>query len=278
MRRLLSRRFLLPLLTAAAACPAPAAGARAADEAKPIKALLVLGGCCHDYAKQKDILSKGISARANVQWTIAYDPDKGTKHLNPVYENEEWAKGFDVVVHDECSADVKDPAVIERILKPHKDGLPGVVLHCGMHSFRGAGYPKASASFSDRFGGQPGKAVDGKVVFVPTPMNRWTSYGSPNATDWLEVDFGAEREVGRVELHVYDDRGGVQPPERYAVQAWRDGAWRDVEDQKATPEVPTGGTANTVTFKRATTSKIRVVFTNRGKARSGVTEVEAWRE
>ena len=30
-------------------------------------------------------------------------------------------------------------------------------------------------------------------------MNRWTSYESPNATDWLEVDFGREREVGRVE-------------------------------------------------------------------------------
>ena len=25
-------------------------------------ALLVIGGCCHDYANQKDILTKGISA------------------------------------------------------------------------------------------------------------------------------------------------------------------------------------------------------------------------
>ena len=48
--------------------------------------LLVAGGCCHDYKQQKDILTKGISARANVQWKIAYDPDTGTKHLNPVYE------------------------------------------------------------------------------------------------------------------------------------------------------------------------------------------------
>ena len=48
-----------------------------ADE-KPIRALLVIGGCCHDYAMQKDLLTKGISARANVVWTIAYDPDKTT--------------------------------------------------------------------------------------------------------------------------------------------------------------------------------------------------------
>lgn len=114
-----------------------------AEEPKPIRALLVLGGCCHDYARQKDLLTQGISARANVQWAIAYDPDRSTKHLNPVYENPEWAKGFDVVVHDECSADVKDLAVIQRILEPHRQGLPAVLLHCGMHCYRSEGYPKA---------------------------------------------------------------------------------------------------------------------------------------
>jgi type 1 glutamine amidotransferase len=113
-----------------------------ADDDKPIRALLVIGGCCHDYAKQKDILTKGISARANVQWTIAYDADTGTKHLNPVYEKADWAKDFDVIVHDECCADVKDLEVINRILKPHRDGLPAVVLHCGMHCYRSEGWPK----------------------------------------------------------------------------------------------------------------------------------------
>jgi type 1 glutamine amidotransferase len=116
---------------------------RAADD-KPIKALFVCGGCCHDYEHQKDIITKGISARANVEWTIAYDPDKGSKHLNPVYENPDWAKGFDVVVHDECTAEVKDLKVInDTILKPHKEGLAAVVLHCGMHCYRSEGWPKA---------------------------------------------------------------------------------------------------------------------------------------
>jgi type 1 glutamine amidotransferase len=114
--------------------------ARAED--KPIRALLVIGGCCHDYEKQKDTLTQGISARANVEWKIAYDPDKTTAHMNPVYENPDWAAGFDVVVHDECSSDVKDLAVIDRILRPHREGLPGVVLHCGMHCYRSKGYPK----------------------------------------------------------------------------------------------------------------------------------------
>jgi type 1 glutamine amidotransferase len=115
--------------------------------AKPIKALLVLGGCCHDYAKQQEILTKGISERANVEWTIAYDPDTGTKHKNPVYDNPEWYKGFDVVVHDECTSDVTDINVVESILKPHKNGLPAVFLHCGMHSYRTEGFPKATPWF-----------------------------------------------------------------------------------------------------------------------------------
>jgi type 1 glutamine amidotransferase len=115
----------------------------AADDAKPIRALLVIGGCCHDYAKQKDILTRGVSARANVVWSVAYDPNTTTAHKNPVYDNSDWAQGFDVIVHDECSSDVKDLNIIGGILKPHRDGLPGVVLHCGMHCYRSEGYPKA---------------------------------------------------------------------------------------------------------------------------------------
>ena len=140
----MSRISLLALaLLALTIQPTRAAAAQEGGDAKakPIKALLVIGGCCHDYKNQGRILTEGISARANVEWTIAYDPDKGTKHLNPVYENPEWAKGYDVVVHDECSADVKDLEVIERILKPHRDGLPAVMLHCAMHSYRSEGYP-----------------------------------------------------------------------------------------------------------------------------------------
>ena len=65
----------------------------------PIRALLILGGCCHDYANQQKILADGISHRANVEVTIAYDLDKGTQHLNPVYAKPDWYKGYDVIIH-----------------------------------------------------------------------------------------------------------------------------------------------------------------------------------
>jgi type 1 glutamine amidotransferase len=134
-------------LIAVGLCLVASGPAPAADEVKPIRALLIIGGCCHDYQAQQHILKDGISARAHVEITISFDPDKGTRHLNPVYESADWAKDYDVVIHDECSADVKDPKTIEGILKPHREGLPAVVLHCGMHSYRGEGYPKETAWF-----------------------------------------------------------------------------------------------------------------------------------
>ncbi len=140
--------FAAPLFVRAENPPAtPRAPAAADDADKPIRALLVLGGCCHDYTAQKKIISEGVSARANVEWTIAHDPNTGVSHKNPVYDNPDWAKGFDVVVHDECCSDVKDLAVIDRVLKPHKEGLPAVVIHCGMHSFRSEGWPKSTPWF-----------------------------------------------------------------------------------------------------------------------------------
>lgn len=140
-RRIPFHRFATLCLTICVASPA------AGEDAKPVRALLVLGGCCHDYKEQQTLLTQGISARANVQWEISYDPDTGTKHLNPQYEHEDWAKGFDVVVHDECTSDVTDIQVVQRILQPHRDGLPAVVLHCGIHSYRTEGYPQSTPWF-----------------------------------------------------------------------------------------------------------------------------------
>jgi type 1 glutamine amidotransferase len=131
------------LFAVALVCTVVVSPVAAAEPGKPLKVLLVLGGCCHDYAAQKDVLIEGLTARAHVEVTAAYDPDRTTSHLNPVYEQPNWAAGYDVVIHDECSSAVTDVAIIDRILEPHRQGLPAVLLHCGMHSYRSAGYPKA---------------------------------------------------------------------------------------------------------------------------------------
>lgn len=105
-------------------------------EVKPIRALLITGGCCHDYAKQKKILPEAISAKANVTWTIVHQGGTSTKSMIPFYEQEDWAKGYDIVVHNECFADAADPAWTAKILKPHREGVPAVVVHCAMHCYR----------------------------------------------------------------------------------------------------------------------------------------------
>jgi hypothetical protein len=136
------------------------------------------------------------------------------------------------------------------------------------------GFPKADASFHDVYGGVPTLATDGRKSYQPNPINRWTSYGSPNAQDWLEVNFGAPKEVRRVELYIYDDKGGVQPPISYTVQYYHGNEWQDIANQKKTPAQPAGSAQNTVVFDLVTTSRLRVLFTNRDKARSGLTELE----
>ena len=137
-------------------------------------------------------------------------------------------------------------------------------------------FPKASASYADRFGGQPKLANDGLTNFLPTPTNRWTSYESPAERDWLELDFGEEREFNQVELAIYDDRGGVQAPQSYELEYWDGNAWQPIKDVKKKPEQPVGGELNQASFTRVRASKMRVWFQHAGKARSGVTEIFVW--
>jgi hypothetical protein len=108
----------------------------AAEAPKPLRALLVIGGCCHEYAVQKDLLKEGLEKRANLKVDVAYSADKTTSPALPILGNPDYAKGYDLVIHDECSADIKDPVLIQGVLAPHRAGMPGVNLHCAMHSYR----------------------------------------------------------------------------------------------------------------------------------------------
>ena len=108
----------------------------AADAPKPLKVLLITGGCCHDYVKQKDVLKAGLEARANVIVEHAHSANSTTKPPIEIYGKPDYAKGYDVVIHDECASAQNDPEVIKGVLQPHVDGIPGVNLHCAMHSYR----------------------------------------------------------------------------------------------------------------------------------------------
>ena len=103
---------------------------------RPIRALLVCGGCCHDYTRQKQIIAKGVSARASVIWTIVQQGGTTTNSKIPLYRDKNWSDGFDVVVHNECFSNVPDKNWVENIIRPHREGLPAILIHCAMHSYR----------------------------------------------------------------------------------------------------------------------------------------------
>ncbi len=107
-----------------------------ANPPKPLRVLIVTGGCCHDYPVQRELLKKRLELRAYLDVETVYQGGTSSDSRIELYEKENWSDDFDVVIHDECFAGVSDNAWTKRILKPHLDGLPAVVMHCGMHCYR----------------------------------------------------------------------------------------------------------------------------------------------
>ena len=140
--------FLKLLSVGAVLCLLPPS-AFAADAPQPLRVLLITGGCCHDYAKQKDILKDGLEARANIIVTQIHTDDKSTKPPLAILGNPDYAKGYDLVIHDECAADISDPEIIKGVLAPHRAGIPGVNLHCAMHCYRFGNFGKPVAAGAD---------------------------------------------------------------------------------------------------------------------------------
>lgn len=107
--------------------------------AEPIKILLITEGCCHDYDFQTQAMQKALEQRkVAADWTVIAEGGRGTKAEIDFYKNPEWAKGFDVVIHNECFANTDNPDYIRKITRAHKEGANAVVIHCAMHTYRKA--------------------------------------------------------------------------------------------------------------------------------------------
>jgi type 1 glutamine amidotransferase len=101
--------------------------------------LLITSGCCHDYDFQaKSLQLAAVKAGVKAVWTVVSEGGTGTDAKIDFYQSADWAKGFDVVVHNECFAATTDPEYIRRITSAHHAGVPAVVIHCAMHTYRDA--------------------------------------------------------------------------------------------------------------------------------------------
>ena len=107
-----------------------------AQSSAPVRALLITGGCCHDYEFQAKSLTEGSKKFGAMTWTVVNEGGKSKDAKIALYDNPNWAKAYDVVVHNECFADLNDIAYVRKITAAHKSGAPAVVIHCAMHTYR----------------------------------------------------------------------------------------------------------------------------------------------
>ncbi len=107
-----------------------------AKSAPPIRVLLITGGR-PDYRDRLKILTDGISARANVVWTLDGEAGEARDVKLSRYKREDWAKPFDVVVYSMYSPEVTDVAYVEGIAKAHQEkGVPAVFLSDAIQGYR----------------------------------------------------------------------------------------------------------------------------------------------
>ena len=83
----MKRLTIVPLLALGAWLVAHADQPKTDARPKPLRVLLIAGGCCHDYGVQKDILKAGIEARIRAEVDIEYNKDKSTKTVFSRYES-----------------------------------------------------------------------------------------------------------------------------------------------------------------------------------------------
>ena len=112
------------------------AGTPAFAAPPPLRVLLITGGCCHDYDLQTKAFIDGAKKFGAITWTVVNEGGKGTRAQIPLYDHADWAKPYDVIVHNECFADTADAGYIGKITRAHQAGKPAVVIHCAMHSYR----------------------------------------------------------------------------------------------------------------------------------------------
>jgi len=135
-------------------------------------------------------------------------------------------------------------------------------------SFTASGTATAGAFF------EPRGAVDGSTVNEPF----WGTAGSPNASDWLEVDLGRAVPVDEARVFFYRSStaatvSGYTAPSRFIVQYEKNGTWTSVGGQARTPQSPAGN-LNLVRFAETTASKFRVLVYHAPGARTGIKEIQ----
>jgi hypothetical protein len=171
---------------------------------------------------------------------------------------------------------IKDNGIVYQFYAANGDQGFGIGLATSVPLNTPATKIYAGASYT-YISDNPQQAIDGTISYVVSPSNRWTGYLSPNAADWLQVQFPSSRTITGVALYIYDDKGHVQPPSNYNVEYFDPNGqpfqWNSAPNQVRTPATPADG-LNVTTFDAVNTSTVRVFFNHSGNGvYAGVTEL-----
>lgn len=100
---------------------------------RPIKAIYLTGGCCHDYKTQQKIIPEGMAKRIDISTDIIFEMKADA--MKARLSEKGWADGYDLVIYNLCHAKETDKAFVDSLTKLHYDGLPAMAIHCSMHSY-----------------------------------------------------------------------------------------------------------------------------------------------
>lgn len=103
----------------------------------PLKVLLLTGGGWHDYETQQQLLTEGVNEHLgeSIEWTIVHEGEGEPDHHISVLQEENWAEGYDLVVHNTGFGRVTDSGFVARFTDYHT-GTPAVLIHASVHSYR----------------------------------------------------------------------------------------------------------------------------------------------
>ncbi len=154
-------------------------------------------------------------------------------------------------------------------IDPASSGAPNLAAGATVRaSYEAPGTSGAGSSFA------VAGAVDGSTVNEPF----WGTAGSPNASDWLEVELDSPQPVDEAKVYFYRSStsatvAGYAAPSLYAVEYWDGSGWVPVDRQARQPAVATGN-LNEVRFQEVTAQRFRVVAHHASGAKTGIKEIQ----
>ena len=105
-----------------------------AQEVKPLRALMFVGGCCHDYKTMPGYLTQKVGELANITFDIR--PMASAQEMAAAFADPKFAQGYDLVVYDICFGEAWKNGDYDGALRAAASGIPVVFIHCSMHTYR----------------------------------------------------------------------------------------------------------------------------------------------